>query len=185
GHGPILRENRNMLVDLSQKYANEYLEQTQVKARRHILIAYVSAYGYTARAAEIIAEGIHEVSDFGIDIVDIEHIDLGELDVRLSEADALIAGSPTINQNTLLPIYKLFAIINPMRDKGKLAGSFGSYGWSGEAPKIILEIFRNLKLKIFGEPALFKYLPGGSKEDELKDYGRKFAIEFEKECAQK
>ncbi|MCU0462505.1 MAG: FprA family A-type flavoprotein, partial [Bacteroidales bacterium] len=32
GHGPILRENRNMLVDLSQKYANEYLEQTQVKA---------------------------------------------------------------------------------------------------------------------------------------------------------
>lgn len=185
GHGPILGENRNMLVDLSLKYANEYLEQTQVKARRHILIAYVSAYGYTARAAEIIAEGIHEVSDFGIDMVDIEHIVPGDLDARLTEADALIAGSPTINQNTLLPVYKLFAIINPLRDKGKLAGAFGSYGWSGEAPKLILDNFRNLKLKIFGEPAAFKFLPAGTKEEELREYGRMFARKFEEECAQK
>ena len=185
GHGPVLRENRNKLVDLSLKYANEYLEQTQVKARRHILIAYVSAYGYTGRAAEIIAEGIHEISDFGIDMIDIEHIDLGDLDARMTLADALIAGSPTINQNTLLPVYKLFAIINPLRDKGKLAGAFGSYGWSGEAPKIILENFRNLKLKIFEESAAFKFLPGGSKEEDLKEYGRMFARKFEEECAQK
>jgi len=185
GHGPILGENRNMLVDLSLKYANEYLEKTQVKARRHILIAYVSAYGYTARAAEIIAGGIHEVSDFGIDLVDIEHIDLGDLDARLTVADALIAGSPTINQNTLLPVYKLFAIINPLRDKGKLAGAFGSYGWSGEAPKMILDNFRNLKLKIFGEPAAFKFLPAGTKEEDLREYGRMFARKFEEECAQK
>jgi flavorubredoxin len=174
-----------MLVDLSQKYANEYLEQTQVKARRHILIVYVSAYGYTKMAAEIISDGIREVSDFSIDMVDIEHIDIGDLDKRLTESDALLAGSPTINQNTLLPVYKLFAIINPLRDKGKLAGAFGSYGWSGEAPKIILENFRILKLKIFEESAEFKFLPGGSKEETLKEYGRKFAQKFEEECAQK
>ena len=56
-------------------------------------------------------------------------------------ADGLLVGSPTINQNTLLPVYKLFALINPIRDKGKLAGAFGSYGWSGESPKLILENF--------------------------------------------
>jgi flavorubredoxin len=118
-------------------------------------------------------------------MVDIEHIDIGDLDKRLTESDALLAGSPTINQNTLLPVYKLFAIINPLRDKGKLAGAFGSYGWSGEAPKIILENFRILKLKIFEESAEFKFLPGGSKEETLKEYGRKFAQKFEEECAQK
>jgi len=185
GHGPVLRENRNKMVDLSLRYANEYLEQTLVKARRHILIAYVSAYGYTAKAAQIIAEGIQEVSDFGIDIVDIEHIDLGELDARLTAADALIAGSPTINQNTLLPVYKLFAIINPLRDKGKLAASFGSYGWSGEAPKIISETLRNLKLKVMEESGSFKFLPGGDKEENLREFGRIFARKFEEECAQK
>ena len=185
GHGPILRENRKKIVDLTLKYSNDYLEQTQVKARRHILMVYVSAYGYTKEAAEIIAEGIREVSDFTIDIFDIEHADPGVIDTKLTESDALIAGSPTINQNTLLPIYTLFALINPLRDRGKLAGSFGSYGWSGEAPKIILDNFRNLKLKIFEEPASFKFRPGGAKTDQLKEYGRRFAAEFEKECAQK
>jgi flavorubredoxin len=185
GHGPILRENRNIIVDLTLKYANEYLDQTQVKARRHILIAYVSAYGYTKMAAEIIAEGIHEVSDFAIDIVDIENISLDDLDTRLTMSDALLAGSPTINQNTLLPLYRLFSIINPLRDRGKLAGAFGSYGWSGEAPKIITDAFRNLKLKVLEEPASFKFLPAGDKEEKLKEFGRNFARKFEEECAQK
>jgi NADH oxidase (H2O-forming) len=185
GHGPILGENRNTIRDLTLKYSNEYLELTQVKARRHILIAYVSAYGYTGMAAEHIAAGIREISDFGIDMVDIENLSPEELEAKLIVSDALIAGSPTINQNTLLPIYKLFATINPLRDKGKLAGAFGSYGWSGEAPKIILDNFRNLKLKIFEEPASFKFLPAGTKEEFLKEYGRKFALKFEEECAQK
>ena len=42
-------------------------------------------------------------------------------------ADGILVGSPTINQNTLLPVYKLFALINPLRDKGKFGGAFGSY----------------------------------------------------------
>src|SRR5512137_431339 len=84
-------------------------------------------------------------------------------------------GSPTINQNTLLPVYKLFALINPIRDRGKPAGAFGSYGWSGEAPKIIADNLGNLKLKVFDETAGFKFLPESSKKDLLIDFGRKFA----------
>jgi NADH oxidase (H2O-forming) len=185
GHGPVLEENRQMIVDLTEKYANEYLHLTMVKARRHILIAYVSAYGYTKMAAELIAEGIRETSDFTMDIVDIENISPDELDSLLIVSDALLIGSPTINQNTLLPVYKLFGLINPLRDRGKLAGAFGSYGWSGEAPRIISEILGNLKLKIFEEPASFKFLPSGGKGSDLKEYGKRFALKFEEECAQK
>jgi flavorubredoxin len=185
GHGPVLRDNRHAIVDLTEKYALEYLDLTQVKARRHILITYVSAYGYTKMAAELIAEGIREISDFTIDIVDIEHIDLGELDALLTVSDALLVGSPTINQNTLLPVYKLFAVVNPIRDRSKLAAAFGSYGWSGEAPEIISAMLKNLKLKVTEEPAVFKFLPGGSKEEELREYGRKFGRTFAEECAQK
>ena len=73
-----------------------------------------------------------------------------------------------------------------MRDKGKLAGAFGSFGWSGEAPKIILEALKNLKLNVFEETAVFKFSPSSaSKELALKEYGRKFAQKFEEECAQK
>jgi flavorubredoxin len=185
GHGPILGDNRKKIVDLTEKYANDYLHLTTVKAKRHILIAYVSAYGYTKMAAEMIAEGIREISDFTIDIVDIEHASFDDLGSQVTVSDALLVGSPTINQNTLLPVYTLFALINPLRDKGKLAGAFGSYGWSGEAPKIITETLRNLKLKIFEESASFKFLPSGDKESNLKEFGKKFAQKFEEECSQK
>jgi flavorubredoxin len=185
GHGPILRKNLKSIVDLTEKYAKEYIDKTISAARRHILITYVSAYGFTGEAAEHIAAGIREISDFGIDIIDIEHINLTELEGKIVMNDAILVGSPTINRNTLLPVYKMFALINPIRDKGKLAGAFGSYGWSGEASKIILEALRNLKLKVFEEGASFKFRPAGSKEEAMKEYGRRFAAKFEEECAQK
>ena len=185
GHGPILRKNRATIVDLTEKYSKEYIEKTINAAKRHILITYVSAYGFTKEAAEYIAAGIRETSDFGIDIADIENINLAALEDLIVTNDAILIGSPTINQNTLLPVYRMFSLINPIRDKGKLAGAFGSYGWSGEASKIILETLRSLKLKVFEEGASFKFRPSGSKEEAIKEYGRKFAAKFEEECAQK
>lgn len=185
GHGPVLMNNWKTIVDLSDSYSKDYLQKTWVDARRHILIAYVSAYGYTKMAAGYIADGISEAADFKIDVVDIENLGADEMESLIISNDAIIVGSPTINQNTLLPVYKLFSLINPLRDKGKFAGSFGSYGWSGEATKIILETLRSLKLKIFEEPADFKFMPEGTKKELLKEYGKRFALKFEEECAQK
>ena len=77
------------------------------------------------------------------------------------------------------------SVVNPIRDKGKLAGAFGSYGWSGEAPGIIIEALRNLKLKIFEENAAFKFQPEGLKVEMLKAYGVKFAVKLDEECHKK
>jgi flavorubredoxin len=100
-------------------------------------------------------------------------------------AGGLIVGSPTINQNTLLPVYKLFALINPIRDKGKLGGAFGSFGWSGESANIILENLRLLKLKIFEETAAFKFSADKHKIEHLKEFGRNFGKTYIEECAHK
>jgi flavorubredoxin len=185
GHGPILGQNYKKIVELTEKYSNDYLNTVNVDAKRKILIAYVSAYGFTGKAAELIASGIRETEDFKVVVADIENMATDELDSLICSSDALLIGSPTINQNTLLPVYRMFSLINPIRDKGKLAGSFGSYGWSGEAPKIILDVLRSLKLKVIDEPAAFKFYPAGSKEDDLKLFGKKFAVQFALECAEK
>ena len=175
GHGPVLRENRNEIVDLTVAYAEEYIGLTAEKDVRNVLITYVSAYGYTKMMAEQIAEGIQEVGKMKITIKDIENIPPGDLEAEIVLADAILVGSPTINQNTLLPVYKLFSLINPLRDKSKIAGAFGSYGWSGEAPKIIIENLRNLKLKVFEDSAAVKFFPGTEKAFSLRDYGKRFA----------
>jgi NADH oxidase (H2O-forming) len=181
GHGPILRSNWEKIVDLTFKYANEYTEVLSEHNTKRILITYVSAYGYTREMAKIIAGGAASVDGVETVVMDIETADIGDIDSKLTIADGIIVGSPTINQNTLLPVYKMAAMISPLRDKGKLAGSFGSYGWSGEAPKIIGELLKLLKLKVFEEPAAFKFVPESEKETALTEYGRRFAQELVKD----
>jgi flavorubredoxin len=182
GHGPIHKENIRKALDLSEMYAENYMQIVSEKNRMNILIAYVSAYGYTKEAANLIAEGILENEDVTVDITDIENISLEELESKIIMADGLLIGSPTINQNTLLPIYKLLSLINPIRDKGKLGGAFGSYGWSGESPNLILENLRLLKLKIFEETLSFKFSPENHKKDYLKEFGRNFGQRYIQEC---
>jgi NADH oxidase (H2O-forming) len=175
GHGPILRKNWKKYVDLSEKYSREYLEDTSISGK-HVLVTYVSAYGYTKRMAEIIASGIKESDgSITVELADIETMPLGELESMIVRCNGLLVGSPTFNQNTLLPVYKMFALINPIRDKGKLAASFGSYGWSGEAVKIIEDNLRNLKLEISDAGYGGKFYPHAEKTEELINFGKNFA----------
>jgi NADH oxidase (H2O-forming) len=171
GHGPILRSTWKQAVDRSREQAANYLQNTEKQNR--ILVAYISAYGYTREMAVKISEGIKEIGDFDIDLVDIENMMLGDLEEKMVRADALLVGSPTINQNTLLPVYKLFSVINPIRDKAKPAAVFGSYGWSGEAVKIIEDHLTNLKLNVKNGLSS-KFYPTGEKARELVQFGREF-----------
>ncbi len=173
GHGPILRTNWKKYVDLSEQWAKEYLESTSTDKR--VLLAYISAYGYTKEMAEKIKIGLGKFESIKIDIIDIEDLLLGELEEQLVKSDALIIGSPTINQNTLLPVYKLFSVINPIRDKGKYFATFGSYGWSGEATNIIEANLKSLKLKPVMESLSAKFFPHDEKSKQFIEFGEKFA----------
>ncbi len=175
GHGPVLRSSWRETVGKTMALAQEYMALTAEKRQKRILITYVSAYGYTKEMAELLARGASVVENVVTEVMDIESADIGEMDSRLTIADGIIVGSPTINQNTLLPVYKLMAMVSPLRDRGKLAGSFGSYGWSGEAPTLIAEMLGNLKLKLFEKPAAYKFVPESDKEEPLIEYGRRFA----------
>ncbi len=175
GHGPILRTTWKDKVEISKKYAEEYLELTSVKPVKNVLLMYVSAYGYTREMAEIIKVGLEGVPNTNVTLLDIENLDLGDLESEVVKADGLMVGSPTINQNTLLPVYRLFAVINPLRDKGKHAAAFGSYGWSGEASDIIAANMKSLKLNVMEELGKFKFSPDEEKRIELVSFGAKFA----------
>lgn len=171
GHGPILRTTWREKVKRSKELSEEYMQN--IRKQNRVLIAYISAYGYTREMAVKIAEGLESDGQLEVDLVDIENILLGDLEEKVVRADAIIVGSPTINQNTLLPIYKLFSVINPIRDKGKPAAVFGSYGWSGEAVKLIEDHLGNLKLKVTNSLSS-KFYPNGEKAKELIDFGADF-----------
>jgi flavorubredoxin len=168
GHGPILTETWKRYVDLSEEYSK--LAVTLPEENR-VLIAYVSAYQNTGKMAEKIAEGIRKAGNITVDVCDIEKMPVGELDEKIAHSSGIIIGSPTINQNILLQVYTMFALINPLRDKGKLAGAFGSYGWSGEGAKLIENNLNNLKLNFFGESLFIKFSPHNEQFTKCIEYG--------------
>jgi flavorubredoxin len=177
GHGPILRSSWQEKVNLSAELSRKYLESQDGNEKR-VLIAYVSAYGYTGQMAESIASGIRETGDIEVQVVDIENIQLGELEELIVRSGGLLIGSPTINRNTLLPVYRMFSVINPIRDKGKLAASFGSFGWSGEAVPLIEGHLKNLKLEIVQDGLATKFFPNEEQNGALREFGRTFGRRF-------
>ena len=174
GHGPLLRSNWKKMLERTKKASEIYLAESACEGN-HVLVTYVSAYGYTKKMAEAIAEGIRESLPCEIRVIDIEKIMLGDLEELIVRSNALLIGSPTINQNTVLPVYRLFSLINPIRDKGKKAAAFGSYGWSGEAVKLIEDHLRQLKLNIVLDGISSRFSPGDGKVLALKEFGQKFA----------
>ncbi len=175
GHGPILRSSWKEKVRLSEEYSSRFLKSQEGKNHR-VLIAYVSAYGYTGKMAETIARGIRECGDIEVKIVDIERMPLGEMEENIVRSGGILVGSPTINRNTLLPVYRFFSVVNPIRDRGKPAASFGSYGWSGEAVPLIEEHLKNLKFEVVQNGLATKFLPGEDKTAELLEFGRTFGL---------
>ncbi len=178
GHGPVLRSQWKQKVELSKQYATEHIQKTQHQEKT-ILITYISAYGYTRQMAQTLAEGVQKNGQCKVILADIEKMELGEIDSLLTLADGIMVGSPTINQNTLLPVYRLFAMVNPIRDNRKLFMSFGSYGWSGEATKIINATARELKFKLFNDGIQSKFIPYNKQP--FLEAGYEFATQLVKE----
>jgi len=175
GHGPILRKDWKKWVETSRQYSEEAMNRPSIP---QVYIPYVSAYHKTGLIAEKIAEGVRLSGDIDVEVMDVETVPLGEIDERIGRSSGVLVGSPTINQNILLPIYKLFAVVNPLRDKGKLAAAFGSYGWSGENKGMIETNLSNLKLKIFDEGVFVKFSPDADDEQMCIDYGKAFGEEL-------
>jgi len=178
GHGAVLRSHWKKYVDISEEYAKQHIKNNTPNPNK-IFMAYVSAYGYTGHIAQHIAEGIRaEQPDLEVELMDIEKADMAEVAEKIAECSGLIIGSPTINQNILPQLYLLFAHINPIRDKGKTAASFGSYGWSGEGVKYMDANLKALKFKLAGDGMAIKFNPNDGSSDQCIEFGKEFAKSF-------
>lgn len=122
--------------------------------------------------ARAIAEGAQ--SSGNIDVQVNYHIDTDEL----SSYDAIIIGAPTYHHDIPVDFKNLFeeAGAKGLSLKGKVGAVFGSYGWSGEAPKLVLEILKNrFEMRVIEPPLLAKYAPDQSVLNDCNDLGKKVA----------
>lgn len=169
GHGPVLRKNYEKYVQMYNDWA-----QPSTKNPNYVVIPYVSAYGYTQKIAEKIAEGI-ESEGISVKMYDLVEADKKEVIDEMQDAIGLLFGSPTILSDALPPIWDLLTSLNAIIHKGKFAGCFGSYGWSGEAVPNIEERLKQLRFKIPVEGLRINFNPSDNQLEEAFTFGKHFA----------
>jgi flavorubredoxin len=94
---------------------------------------------------------------------------------ELLDAGALIAGSSTLNNNMLPGMADILTYLTGLKPKNLLGAAFGSYGWSGEAPRQIQEILSEMKVELVGNPIQTRHCPDQSVLAQCFDRGRQIA----------
>jgi len=137
-----------------------------------ILIIYYTRTGNTDKMAKAVAEGARAVQ--GVD-VEVNYYIPPE---QLGSYDAFLLGVPTYHHDIPIGIKALLeeASVTNVNLKGKIGAAFGSYGWSGEAPKLTIEILKNkFGMNVTEPPLLLKYSPDQAGLRICKELGKRIA----------
>lgn len=137
-----------------------------------ILILYYSRTGNTEKMAEAIADGAKKVP--GVE-VELTYHATPEI---LANFDAIVIGMPTYYHDMTVDMKNLLGevAVKNINLKGKIGATFGSYGWSGEAPQLILEVMKNkFEMNVIEPPLLIKYAPNQAGLERCREFGKKIA----------
>jgi flavorubredoxin len=137
-----------------------------------LLVLYYSRTGNTEKMAKAVAEGARSVTGTEVELnyyVPVE---------ELAGYDAILVGVATYHHDMPVTFKSYFedAAVKNINLKGKTGAAFGSYGWSGEAPKLIIEIMKNkFEMNVIEPPLSNKYAPDQAGLDKCFDLGKRVA----------
>ncbi|NES82143.1 MAG: MBL fold metallo-hydrolase [Moorea sp. SIO2B7] len=153
GHGPLVRYSLTELTASYQQWAT-----TQTNKQTNVALIYASAYGNTATLAQAIARGITKAG-VGVESLNAEIAEPEEIKATVEKCSGFIMGSPTLGGHAPTQIQTALGIVLSSADKTKLAGVFGSYGWSGEAIDLLENKFRDAGYSFGFETIRVKFKP--------------------------
>lgn len=168
-HGVIWRDNPVQIVEQYIKWAGNYQEHQAT-------IIYDTMWGATKHMAEAIAEGIKSVDPtLNIKLFNVSKIDKNDVISEVFKAKLVVAGSSTINKGILSAMASTIEIMKGLKFKNKKAAGFGSYGWSGESPKLMTEALKECGFEILDEGLGVLWQPDEDALEICREYGRKLA----------
>ena len=173
-HGPLVFYS---LMSLTQSY-RQWCEQQKGRKIKVVLI-YASAYGNTATLAQALGSGITKAG-VELELINCEVTEADRLRQAIKKADGFIIGSPTLGGHAPTPIQTALGIVLSTANKTKLAGVFGSYGWSGEAIDLLSNKLRNAGYEFGFEPIRVKFAANDKILKFCEETGTDFAQKLKK-----
>ncbi|MBE9169115.1 diflavin flavoprotein [Pleurocapsales cyanobacterium LEGE 06147] len=169
GHGPLIRYSLS-------RFRYDYCQwcQQQKNQKLRVALLYASAYGNTATIAGAIARGLVRAG-IAVESINCELAEPAEISQAIETCEGFIIGSPTLGGHAPIQIQTALGIILSTAAKTKLAGVFGSYGWSGEAVDLLESKLRDANYHFGFEPIRVRFSPTTATLDEAETAGKEFA----------
>jgi len=165
-HGIIWRDNPLQIVNKYMDWAKNYQEN-------QIAIVYDTMWNGTRRMAEAIAEGIKSKDkDVDIKLFNCAKRDKNDIITEVFKSKMILVGSSTINSGILTATAGILEMIKGMKFTNKKAAAFGSYGWSGEAVKIITEQLKEAKFDVVNDGIRELWNPDEEALERCREFGR-------------
>ena len=128
--------------------------------------------GNTEKMAAAVAEGAKSVQGVNVALQNQASPE------ELATYDAIVIGTPTYHHDMSSDVKNLLegiAVKNIVL-KDKIGAAFGSYGWSGDAPRLVLEIMKNKFQMRTVEPGLTIMYESDEKGlEKCREFGRRVA----------
>ncbi|MBE9053703.1 diflavin flavoprotein [Nostocales cyanobacterium LEGE 11386] len=174
GHGPIVRYG---LIELTKAY-RQWIQQ-QASADLTVTLIYASAYGNTATLAQAIARGITKAG-VAVESINCEFTDPEDIRASVEKADGFVIGSPTLGGHAPTPVQTALGIVLSTATNNKLAGVFGSFGWSGEAVDLIESKLKDAGYRFGFDAIRVKFKPNDITLQMCEEAGTDFAQALKK-----
>ncbi|MDZ8259391.1 diflavin flavoprotein [Nostoc sp. ChiQUE01b] len=174
GHGPLVRYG---LIELTKAY-REWIQQ-QASADLTVALIYASAYGNTATLAQAIARGITKAG-VAVESINCEFTEPEEIRAAVEKASGFIIGSPTLGGHAPTPVQTALGIVLSTATNNKLAGAFGSFGWSGEAVDLIEGKLKDAGYRFGFDTIRVKFKPDDATLQLCEEAGTDFAQALKK-----
>lgn len=170
-HGPIIRSNPQKYISLYRQWS---IKESKHHDKKIVSIFYVTSYKNTQLMAQKMYEGVEDVNNIIANIYDLSALDEHNMLDILEESTGVLIGTPTINGDAPKPVWELLGCMMLLEKKGKVGGSFGSFGWSGEAPDMINQRMKSLNFRVPMNPLKVKLIPTIDELEECYGFGREF-----------
>jgi flavorubredoxin len=169
-HGIIWRKDPLKII-------RAYVEWSQQKPKRKALVVYDTMWHSTERMAEAIVDALGRE---GVDakLMHLRKWDRSDIITEVLDAGAVIVGSPTLNNGLFPTVSDFLTYMKGLKPQNKIGAAFGSYGWSGEAVKLVAAELEAMKFKVIDPGLKVQYVPDKEATQACYEVGKKIAREL-------
>ena len=134
-----------------------------------VLVVYATRTSETERIADLVAEGVRMAGSEAI----VKNVKDIKTETDLQGYDGYVFGSATYHGDMMQGMKTLLFLAEKAGLENKVAGAFGAFGWSGEAPDRIFGTMENIfQMNMVSGPMRLKNSSLGGGVQMAQDYGK-------------